>query len=315
MKKNKPLGKPLQKKPLSKPKPLAKAQHKVTRSAVEAPKAEVRPKQGLVKVEPKQAPPSSRPVPSIPKGFPWKGKKDPTRTGKLNRYLLVKPENMPDGFPVLHDKCLPDSFWRVDPKSNTVRCMVTVLPDGLHAAWGNCSVCLNSDVRCVCKGGLIHPRGMEWIYIRSLLRQDGVSDDMLGGKSGSVDSNHHEVQHRAVYWYKGKDVSRVPSPKGYSSADLARDRDKYGKKPLGPSKAPSRGSGKPLGKPLSSKAATKPVPPRPAKPLRSKGPQVDVSNISLSKLNEDAASMADSLTEQVTKSLGAGKKPLKKKKG
>lgn len=279
------------KKTLKRLRPKAPPPHadRVTKSATDANK----PKKALVQKPPPEPKILSGPMPVVPKGWKWKGKREKFQTGN---YLLVEHKDMPEGFTRLHKNCVPDSYFRVDPKTNVVDCMMTMLPvtkgmTQVRVSWAECNVCQNYFLRCICKAGLLHPRSVEWVYIRALMRQD----DHPLAKEGIIDSTCMAVTERGMHWYKGKES-----------------------KDAGPFYVPDRtvratGTPQTAGKPSDRPRNVRKTLRRANRSVQTAAPE-DFT-FDLSKTNADAAVAADVLTEQVVASLNKPVRKTLKKKG
>lgn len=259
-------------------------------------------KKPLKKIE-RPAPPAKitqGPVPVVPKKFKWKGK--PDKHNKKRGFILVAPDKMPDTFPRPHPRMLPDTFWRVDPKHNEVKCLVTILQSDVHVAWDSCAVCLNRPHRCICRQGFLHPRGLEWMHIRGALDKEGVHR-----YHERLAMDHHAVQERAFHWYVGKSLSRLGETVKHDTDWYRRRKAEQQTRAL-----PVRqGAAKPserLGRlpRAGNKPVSKPAPAR--KPLK-KVRQEDLAPVqSLSKINQSAEAMAEEMTANMKKQLKKSKR-------
>lgn len=110
----------------------------------------------------------------------------------------MAPEGMPSGFPRLHTGNPPETYWVVNPKTNEIEQLVTVMPDGLPVGWATCVVCNNFASRCICPSGIIGSRANEWIYINALARIEGENI------TPPVATDSMTVTMRALHWYKPK---------------------------------------------------------------------------------------------------------------
>lgn len=91
------------------------------------------------------------------------GKFDPTHKG----CTLVDPRTVRNEpyFPKLRpDRNLPRTYFRWDKKERRVRCMVTIMPKGVHVAWDVCGYCAAYFTLCRCADGLSTCRSVEYIY-------------------------------------------------------------------------------------------------------------------------------------------------------
>ena len=57
-----------------------------------------------------------------------------------------------------------ETYYRYDKKLKKVRCLVTVMPDGLRVAWDTCRYCSRYFSSCSCKAGIQACRSIEYIY-------------------------------------------------------------------------------------------------------------------------------------------------------
>lgn len=271
------MGKPL-KKPSQVPKTTGKKlMHRTVSPSSES--AKVQAGKPLKKGLPTPKVPTSGPVPKVPKKWKWKGKKE---GGRFKGYIRVKPEDMPPDFPRPHKMIVPDTFWLVDPTKGTVRQLSTVMPDKVIVGWSDCTVCSNTVARCICKSGFIHSRGVEWIYIRSLMRSDGIAFS----SDSKIDSTSPTITQHGLYWYRPKDYAAVPA----ASRHVVR--------PSGHKTLP-KPSERPTAKPL--------------KPLKKKSGQKELASVdqSISSMTKDADRIASGLADKIKADL---KKPSKKGK-
>lgn len=292
--------KKLLKKPASSPpkkiiKPTAatKPSKPLKKKATVADKQPEKPvvKKALKKAEPPEKKITSGPMPEVPKGYKWKGKLDPmSARDEVKRFYRIKPEDMPPMFPKLNPIVPDNTVWRMNTLTGKTNALVTVMPDGVNVAWASCAICMNHVDRCICKNGIVMPKSIEWIYIRSKMSMDGIPTE---GRSNAQAS---DVTARALYWYKTKESGRT-----FSSSSAAR--------------TPVQTRTPASTRPAATKAAEQPsvAPRRLSKSKGKAAPAVDVSNLDMSKLNKDAASRSKDMTAEVTKALGGGKKSLKKK--
>ena len=78
--------------------------------------------------------------------------------------VLVPLHKRKAKFPMPQDNIVEGTYYRVErAKPNVVRCMVTVMPDGLLVAWESCSKCKRHVQQCKCKDGFYHPASIGWI--------------------------------------------------------------------------------------------------------------------------------------------------------
>lgn len=67
-------------------------------------------------------------------------------------------------FPKVQDNVLPNTYYRIqDDKPEYLRALVTVMPDGLRAAWDNCGKCMKHVSGCICLSGVYPPRVIGWM--------------------------------------------------------------------------------------------------------------------------------------------------------
>lgn len=222
------------------------------------------PRRSLKRKAVAPAKPKTGPIPRVPEGFVWLGDED----ARYPDHMHVKPEDMPEDFPSPFAKVLPGTVFRVHQDTGAVDSMVTVLPGGLHMAWASCTQCLNAVTRCICQRGFVHPRGVEWAYIRALLRVDGVD------LPSNPNIDHHEVTQRAVHHYVSKSGGSVTMP------------------PVKP-RAKSSGITQP---PTPSNA--------PRRSLRRRGDATPApAEYDMKQTDKDAASEADVLTRRLSRRL------------
>lgn len=208
--------------------------------------------------------------------------------GNIKKMTLIAPDDAPSYFPKIDPKCVPGTYFRMD--GDVLNSLVTVMPDGVHVAWTSCGRCLGTPKSCVCKSGMVHSRGIEWIYIRTLLWRDGI----VATHGQTFASDSHDVASRGRYWYVKKERGLGVHPL------YAAGKDDTGKKPLKKRENPASGAvtgKKPLGK-------GKP-PATPGKPSEA------ASAPSLPELNKDADRRSDELLEEFNKS--SQKKSLRKR--
>lgn len=77
-------------------------------------------------------------------------------------HRLVPATKALDGWPQLQDGVLPQTYYRVTDGGELV-CMVTVMPDGLRAAWASCAKCHDHFLLCKCRSGIYHPPSIGWM--------------------------------------------------------------------------------------------------------------------------------------------------------
>lgn len=214
--------------------------------------------------------------------------------GDIQKMTLVAPEDAPQGYPAFSPKCLPGTYFRMD--GDVLNGLVTVMPDGVHVAWVTCGRCLGTPKSCICKDGMIHTRGLEWIYIRTLLWKDGV----VSTHGERYSSDHAEVQNRALFWYAKKKERGIST----ASHPLYAGRTGTVKKSL-KKRGETAAQGVLTGKKSLRKAGAPPTAVRPANP-----PSVAPAP-SLGDLNVQASSKADALLDEFGKATK--KKSLRKK--
>ena len=69
---------------------------------------------------------------------------------------------------------LPNTYYRVDNDEYTVKCLVTILPDGWHIAWDTCSACSNHMKQCKCASGITQPRTVTYFYSKAMNQVHGT---------------------------------------------------------------------------------------------------------------------------------------------
>jgi hypothetical protein len=80
----------------------------------------------------------------------------------IDGHRLVPVAKSMDGWPRLQDGVLPQTYYRVNDAGELVS-MVTVMPDGLRAAWASCAKCHDHFLLCQCRSGLYHPSSIGWM--------------------------------------------------------------------------------------------------------------------------------------------------------
>ena len=183
---------------------------------------------------------------------------------------------MPDTFPKQRSTNVPGVHWCVEPKSGEVVQLVTVMPDGLIVAWGTCVSCNNAASRCICTGGILNPGSVEWIYIRTLMQQDGVD------VQGQITKDHHEVTARGLHWYRAKPTG------GQSTFRMPEHRAKPAKPSAATSAPPAKAAPAPAKRSLKRKA--------------------DVEK----NYDNEASTKAAAATERLTRKLLGGDKPKRR---
>ena len=98
---------------------------------------------------------------------------------------------------------LPNTYYRVHNKKHTVRCLVTILPDGWHIAWDTCSSCVNHMKNCKCASGITQPRTVTYFYSKTMNKIHGtpmISTHELYGREKPADGNFaiNNVSHRNI---------------------------------------------------------------------------------------------------------------------
>lgn len=86
----------------------------------------------------------------------------PTAPKDIDGHRLIPVSKPQDGWPRLQDGVLPQTYFRVTDAGELV-CMVTVMPDGLRAAWASCAKCHDHFLLCKCRSGLYHPSSIGWM--------------------------------------------------------------------------------------------------------------------------------------------------------
>ena len=66
-------------------------------------------------------------------------------------------------WPKVQPGILANTYYRINTDSGELRCMVTVMPDGLRVAWDSCGKCHDTVKRCRCRSGIYHGRDIGWI--------------------------------------------------------------------------------------------------------------------------------------------------------
>lgn len=79
------------------------------------------------------------------------------------RLVPVVPGKSVNGYPLVGNDVIENTYYRVEKKTKKVRSMVTIMPDGLHCSWDNCAVCYQYFTLCRCRAGLLHPDSVQWV--------------------------------------------------------------------------------------------------------------------------------------------------------
>jgi hypothetical protein len=220
-------------------------------------------------------------------GGKWKGTDDPRREG----FLLVAPEDMPPGYPKLSSLSVAGALFRVDPKEDKIVSMVTLMPDGVYVEWSACMVCKTHASKCKCHDGIMNPAGIEWIWIRSMIRKN--NDEV---PSGPISYDHPSVRKYGHFWYASKDVRR-----GSVKPDMPS--------PQRPQKRLTKpGSGTKAQKPSEGRTA-------PQKRLRKPSePEVDVGSLNMAELDKEASKREESMLADVEKEMSAESNPRNRRR-
>ena len=138
----------------------------------------------LIKKEPqvkrlirKDAPGVATKSVTIPSVGLVKGLAEPNRPG----VLLVEPKHAPKHpmFKGLNPaRTLPDTFYRYEPATRRVKCLVTKMTDSCIVAWDMCGLCTHYFTLCTCSKGLSVPRSVEYIYDSIVAKQNGEEWDL-----------------------------------------------------------------------------------------------------------------------------------------
>lgn len=216
-------------------------------------------------------------IPDAPRAWPSVGRKHKWKTSTLDAeegVIRVPASLVPDTFPSLSASSPPDTFYRVNKTTGDMAGLVTRMPDDVFVAWSYCGACGSAVELCGCKGGIIAPRSVEWIYVTTLVRSEGTRLEH------PIDATHWDITKRGLYWYRPKSGS------GRTYTPLDR----------------------PVIKPQQSvpqKPAQKPA--RLAKPGKPVAPEPELD---LGKLGETAKSKSASAVDRLTKAMES--KPAKK---
>lgn len=82
----------------------------------------------------------------------------------LDDYTLVPLDKRRPRWPKAQKNVIDGTYYRVKKeKPDTMVCMVTVMPDGLHVAWDNCCKCHRRITQCQCVDGFYHDSSIGFI--------------------------------------------------------------------------------------------------------------------------------------------------------
>jgi hypothetical protein len=70
--------------------------------------------------------------------------------------VLVPLAKRQEDWPSTQAGLIANTFYRIDSSTKKLRCMVTVMPDGLRLAWDSCGKCHEHVIRCKCRSGIYH---------------------------------------------------------------------------------------------------------------------------------------------------------------
>jgi hypothetical protein len=233
-----------------------------------------------------------------PRKIDWKGTKDKAHP----EWLRVASEDMPDGYPKMHKQSVPGAHFLIDPKTNKITGMITKMPDGVWLAWGACMFCKSFVSQCDCAGGILNPASVEWIYIRTMITQNG--DEIPDHGPVSIDSQ--PVRKYGRWWYRAKERG-ITFPRQPSLRPNGAVRGKHlVRRPghQGTAARPSTGhTGAPRGGPKHLLRR------QPA----STGPEVDVERFDKRKMDATAASKEKGLLNDIEKRMESEPTPAPKR--
>jgi hypothetical protein len=173
----------------------------VKRASPSSQPASVRPAKKSEEVDPflRATKPKSRPAPKIPKGFKWKGRK----YQHDKKLVMVDQKNMPETFPRFSPTNVPNTFWLVDPATNSVIYLTSVIGER-HYGWSSCGVCMNVAARCFCANGIVNPRSIEHIHILQMMKDNEIPI------AHPIDSTSPMVTQYGLRWYRDKSARIAP---------------------------------------------------------------------------------------------------------
>jgi len=100
-------------------------------------------------------------------------RKKQTVTWEVDQYVkdcVLVPFDDPDvetsrtvDYPLVDTRVLAGTKYRLNTKTNSVVSMVTQMPGGLNAGWDMCGRCKLYLMECTCKDGLYHPQSIAWM--------------------------------------------------------------------------------------------------------------------------------------------------------
>jgi len=146
-----------------------------------------------------------------------------TPKSHLPKRTLVAIDDAPEGFPKIASGVLEGTYFRLS--DGELECMVTVMPDGLEAAWSSCAKCHDTFTRCRCKGGVYHPSSIG--YIRAKHEQEDKSTPLID-YSKFFDPWGRLKGNRKLIWEESPIYSRMgsdtPARKREQDKPVARKR-------------------------------------------------------------------------------------------
>jgi len=78
--------------------------------------------------------------------------------------LIVPLDKRKKHWKKIQDNVLPNTYYKVNiGDEESLRAMVTVMPDGLKVAWDSCGKCRAHIKHCRCLSGVYHPSSIGWI--------------------------------------------------------------------------------------------------------------------------------------------------------
>lgn len=75
----------------------------------------------------------------------------------------LHPITTREGWPKVARNIIANTYYRVTKETDKVRCLVTIMPDGLKVAWDTCAKCHDHITLCVCRSGIYQPASVGYI--------------------------------------------------------------------------------------------------------------------------------------------------------
>ena len=196
-------------------------------------------------------------------------RKSKAEAAPVPNYSDVPMSKAKPSYPKASDRMIENTFFKVSNSTGEVVHMVTVMPDGLRVAWGECGKCKDRITRCQCRNGFYHSAGIAFIracYDHPDRQPNSFVDysayyDPWNRKAGGV------YDRQEIVWNRSPAIAKTVSK---------------------PSEGPSR----------ASKGAPRRVVKR-SKPVDGGLTAKDIENIDMSKVAEAASKQAEDAIKSV----------------